>query len=173
MTGAKKGTLTVRLASRDGSARQGEDYYGIYALVTFTPGELNRQVEVTSLFDGIQEESESFSVRLLNPSDGLTIATKNRQQITIADDNSVPGVQTIGGTISLEEGGTAARVISLTQTSQNPVTVFWATFPVTAVPGQDYYGAYQSVTIPAGETTRIVAIQTLDNDLQVERINRT
>ena len=60
--------VTVDYATRDGSARAGEDYAAASGTLTFAAGESSKTVEVTVLDDAHDEGEETFVLALSNPS---------------------------------------------------------------------------------------------------------
>ena len=59
-------TVTVDYATRDGSARAGEDYTAARGTLTFAPGESSKTVEVAVLDDAHDEGEETFVLALSN-----------------------------------------------------------------------------------------------------------
>src|SRR5204863_1963422 len=60
-------TVTVTLATADGTAVAGADYVGTNVTVTFPPGTTSQTLAVAVLPDAINEANESFFVNLSNP----------------------------------------------------------------------------------------------------------
>ena len=60
--------VTVDYATRDGSARAGEDYTAASGTLTFAAGESSKTVEVAVLDDAHDEGEETFVLALSNPS---------------------------------------------------------------------------------------------------------
>ena len=60
--------VTVDYATRDGSARAGEDYAAASGTLTFAPGESSKTVEVAVLDDAHDEGEETFVLALSNAS---------------------------------------------------------------------------------------------------------
>jgi hypothetical protein len=66
---------SVDFATGDGTALAGSDYVATAGTVDFAPGETTRTVLVKTIDDGLDDEgNENFSVNLLNPSPGTSIA---------------------------------------------------------------------------------------------------
>jgi endoglucanase len=61
--------VMVNYATADGSAHQGSDYQPVSGSVAFAPGETTKSVTVTVLADSLTEGSETFLLRLSNPTD--------------------------------------------------------------------------------------------------------
>ena len=71
---AAAGTVTVDYATRDGTAKAGEDYTFTRGTLSFTAGELEKTVSVPLLDDAVDEGEETFTLKLMNPQ-GLRSAT--------------------------------------------------------------------------------------------------
>ena len=63
---AASGTVTVDYATRDGTAKAGEDYTRTRGTLTFAEGELEKTVLVPILDDAIDEGAETFTLKLMN-----------------------------------------------------------------------------------------------------------
>jgi hypothetical protein len=61
-------TVTVRYATRDGTAKAGEDYVATSGTLTFAPGQTSKTFTVTIKGDTKKEDDEYFSVLLTNAS---------------------------------------------------------------------------------------------------------
>ena len=66
MDAAVEGTVTVEYATRDGTAKAGEDYTGTSGTLTFAPGDTEKTVSVPILDDALDEGAETFTLRLTN-----------------------------------------------------------------------------------------------------------
>ncbi|MYG28837.1 MAG: hypothetical protein F4213_22945, partial [Boseongicola sp. SB0677_bin_26] len=86
---AATGPVTVRYATRDGTARKGEDYRQAKGTLAFAAGETSRTVSVTVLDDAVDEGEETFRL-LLTKATGAVIADGEAVG-TIENDDPVPG----------------------------------------------------------------------------------
>ena len=68
---AAGGTLTVDYATSDGSAQAGVDYTAASGTLTFQAGESSRTIEVALLDDSHDDDGETLTLTLSNPSSGL------------------------------------------------------------------------------------------------------
>ena len=100
---------TVDFATADGSAAAGSDYTATSGRHTFLPGQLSKTVNVPTTNDTDVESSETFTVRLFNPS-GVDIGTASATA-TIIDNDSLGTVSISGATVT--EGGTAEVTVTL------------------------------------------------------------
>ena len=67
---AASGALTVDYATSDGSAQAGVDYTGASGTLTFQAGESSRTIEVRVLDDSHDDDGETLTLTLSNPSSG-------------------------------------------------------------------------------------------------------
>ena len=67
---AASGALTVDYATSDGSAQAGADYTAASGTLTFQAGESSRTIEVTVLDDSHDDDGETLTLTLSNPSSG-------------------------------------------------------------------------------------------------------
>ena len=64
---AASGAVTVDYATRDGTAKAGEDYERTRGTLIFAAGELEKTVSVPILDDPVDEGEETFTLKLMNP----------------------------------------------------------------------------------------------------------
>ena len=152
--------VTVAYATEDDTA-VGTDYTAKSGLLTFTPGRTTRTISVQTTHDTEQESDERFRVILSNPSRAtLDDATGEG---TIIDNDGGPDMPELSiGDASVEEGGIARFEVRLTPSSEQPVTVAYATVDVTASSdaNTDYTSKTGTLSFPAGETLMTISVQT-------------
>ena len=157
-------TVTVDWHTSDGTAVAGTDYTGVTTArtVTFQPGETHQVITVPTAADQIDEADETFTVTLSAPVNavlGNSVST-----VTVLDADPLPQIYIDGATVT--EGETAQVTIRLGQVSSRNVQVTWATDSS----ARNVVGDYQTqpgavVTIPAGQQSIAVTIQTNDDDI--------
>jgi hypothetical protein len=81
-----KQTVSVRVATQDGTAKAGSDYVAKTATLTFKPREKNRKFSVELLPDRRREPNETFKVKLSSPS-GAVVADGEAIGTIINDDD--------------------------------------------------------------------------------------
>ncbi|MFZ6005504.1 MAG: beta strand repeat-containing protein, partial [Actinomycetota bacterium] len=153
-------TIVVHAASADGTA-SAADYAAVSVDVTFDPGETSKQVALDTTEDVIDEPDETVVVTLSDPSAGATIAD-GTGVLTITDDDDVPTLGVADGSVS--EGVAASVTVSLSNPSSQTVTVHAATSDGTAS-AADYTAVSVDVTFAAGETSKQLAVSTLEDDI--------
>ena len=151
--------VTLDYATVNGSAQAGSDFAATSGTVTFAPGETTKVVNVTVNADAAAEATESFGLRITNPSLGNVVHDIGTGTIT---DPGGPLPNLSVADVSLAEPGTgtanASFTVSLSQASAVPVTVNYATVDGTAKAGSDYAAASGTLTFAAGETTKVVNV---------------
>ena len=68
-----KTTITVDYRTVDGTAKAGIDYVAASGTLTFAPGEKSKEFDVTVKDDDVDDDGETFEVRLENPTGGGSI----------------------------------------------------------------------------------------------------
>jgi hypothetical protein len=79
-------TVTVRFATRNGTAKAGKDYVAATGTVTFRPGQQVATVRIAIRKDRKRERTELFDLRLSTPTGGLTIIDGAARARIIDDD---------------------------------------------------------------------------------------
>ena len=150
-------TVTVHYATADGSATAaGGDYQAASGDVTFAPGVTSRTVTVLVNGDRFAESSESFFVRLTNPTNAIVADASGTG--TILDDE--PRISINPVTVTEGNTGTtsAAFTVTLSAASDQAVTVAYKTAEGSAIAGSDYVAASATLTFSPGQTVRTVNI---------------
>lgn len=157
LSAASATPVTVSYATANGSAVAGSDYSAASGTLTFAAGETSRTVTVAIAGDRHGEANETLVVNLSQASAGSAIGD-GQALVTIVDDE--PRI-TIGD-VSRNEGhnGTTAFTftLALSQASDVPVSVSFATADGSARAGEDYAAATGQVTLAAGQTTRTINV---------------
>lgn len=176
--------VTVNFATADGTATAASgDYVAKSGSLTFNPGETAKTITVKVNGDRKQEPDETFFVNL-TAATGATIADSQGVG-TIANDDglskaskrslwghassrtdSVSGSAIPQVTIrdaSGEEGTTLTFIVSLSEPSNKPVTVQFATADGTAAAGQDYKAKSGTLIFKPGETAKTIKIRTKED----------
>ena len=157
--------VTVSYETIDGTATAGADYTTTSGTLSFTPGQTTKRVEVPTLEDDEAEETETFTVQLSAPS-GATVADGTGTGTIIDDDGgggSVPRIEIEDAEVT--EGGIAAFTVTLSSSSEVPVTVSYETIDGTATAGADYTTTSGMLTFEVnGDRTQRVEVPTLEDD---------
>jgi outer membrane protein assembly factor BamB len=152
-------TVTVPWSTADGAAKAvlDNDYVPVASgLLVFNPGETLKSAQVTVNGDIKHEGDETFTVNLGVPT-GATVATGTATG-TILNDDAVPQASIVD--LRVVEGNTGASPytlalfkVALSNPSDTPVNVSFATSAGTATSGTDFVAASGTVTFPAAVGT--------------------
>jgi hypothetical protein len=150
--------VSVPYATADGSALAPSDYRATSGTLSLAPGSSTARVDVPIVGDTVDEDDQTFLVRLGTP----VAATAGRGEATgtIVDDDAPPAVSVGDASVGEgDEGTTPMRfVISLSAASEKTVTVRFATSDAGATAGADYAPATGDVSFAPGETRRTVVV---------------
>ena len=165
--------VTVDYATRDGTgtgaATAGEDYRANRGTLRFAPGDRTKQIAVRILADALDEENETFTVRLsaptnpdtpLNATLGAAAATG-----TITDDDAEPVLSIADGSL-VEADADMVFTVTLSAASGREVTVQYATSDGTARAARDYTAVpLTPLRFAPGQTEKQIAVRILADAL--------
>ncbi|XVE12725.1 MAG: hypothetical protein HCA05_27115 (plasmid) [Dolichospermum sp. DET68] len=163
LSAASTSVVTVNYATANGTATAGSDYTATTGALTFNPGDTSKILNVAVTGDMTIESNETFLVNLSNATNA-TIAD-NQGVGTITNDDTLPTLSI--NDITVVEGQTpqAVLTITLSSASSQPVTVQYATAPVTATANADYTSSSGTLTFAANTTTGTITIPILNDSL--------
>ena len=150
---------SVDYATSDGTAAAGEDYAAASGTLAFAEGEGWKAVVVTVLDDAADESDETLTLTLSNAS-GASLADATATGTIADDDQARVSVSDARGA----EGGTATFEVTLDVAAAAEVTVFYTTVDGTAKAGADYTSRWGNVSFAAGETSKTIAVELLEDD---------
>ncbi len=143
-------SATFDYATANGSALAGSDYTATSATGATVAAGASVTIQVPLTVDDRNAPNESFALNISNIVDAANTSVSATG--IILNDDAVPSVAIQGTNASPEEGVAATFTISLTGTSESPVSVTYAPENVTATQGTDYTLASGSVAWAAGQT---------------------
>lgn len=157
-------TVSVDYATADGTATAGADYESTSGTVTIPAGATSATVTVSIAGDAIDEEDETLSLLLSNPTnatiaDGVGVGT-------LRDDDPPPTVS-VGDATDFEGDGEARDLIfsvRLARESAKTITVDYRTVDETARAGEDFAATTGSLTFLPGETGKTVAVPIIGDE---------
>ena len=162
-------TVTVAYATADGTAVEASDYTAASGTLEFAPGEVMMTISVPTLEDDIEEETETFTVTLSNPS-GATIED-GAATGTIIDDDAPPPppLPTLAiADAAAGEGDPAEFTVTLTGTRTGNVTVAYATADGSAEADDDYTTTTGTLTFTPTEDSKTVSVPTTEDTTEEE-----
>ena len=154
--------VTFTWQTADGTATAGSDYTAqAETSVTIAAGDTSATLEVQTTEDTVVEGDETFTASISADSlpPGVTLGTSTATATIDDDDTATLGFDPAA--VNVTEGGTAALTVKLTQEADSDVTFTWQTADDSATAGSDYTAQTPtSVTIPAGDTSATLEVQT-------------
>ncbi|NBV24849.1 MAG: hypothetical protein EBS05_23385, partial [Proteobacteria bacterium] len=159
------GVTTVQFNTAAGTATAGVRYVSTNGVLTFASGDLVKTFVIQILQDQIVEGDQTFFVSLANPTGGANVqATNNTMTVLVLDDDSL--VSFSAATYSAaEEGGGLSLPVQRTGGTNTTVTVTVQTFDGTAIGGQDYVRASNTLTFLPGQTAGNFTFSPIDDNL--------
>ena len=160
--------VTVEYATGSGTATDGTDYTSTNGTLTVLAGATTGTIEVPVTNDATNEDNETATLTLSNPTNA-TISDAAADLVITDDDGIEIGLSTghSGGStdnLTVGEGdGTGTFTVTLDQTSSSDITIEYTTSSGTATDGTDYTGTTGTLTIPAGQTTGVVTVPITDD----------
>ena len=151
-------TVTVKYKTANGTATAPADYTakGLTTL-TFAPGEISKQVAVTTAGDTKDEAAETFQLQLSSPTNAIIAAGAGVG--TINNNDPAPSITITNATVT-EGAVNAVFTVKLSAASGQTVTVKYATGGGTATSGTDYTAlALTTLTFSPGQTFKNVSVQ--------------
>ena len=148
--------VTVEYSTADGTALAGSDYTATSGTITFAAGETSKTINVVVNADGLAEASESFTLKLANPSIG-TLATATGTA-TVQDSPVALSIADVSLTEPASGTALANFTVTLNKASAQTVTVAYATADGTALAGADYAATSGTLTFAPGETSKVVGV---------------
>ena len=159
-------TVTVDYATANGTATAGTDYVGTSGTLTFATGETTKTVTVDLVDDALAESFETFALNLSGASGAILLDGQARAVIGASDSTAVAQPRiSVSDVIVGESDGYVDIVVSLSAPGQNTVSVNYATGNESATYGSDYVYDSGTITFAAGETTKVIRIELLDDGL--------
>lgn len=152
------GSLRVGYSTVDGTAKAPADYAATAGTLVIPPGESSGVISVPIVNDSIDEDDETFDLRLVDPVDG--VVTRAEGTATILDDDAPPTVSV--GDARAPEGdsgvSSAGVPVTLSGPSGKRITVQFATSPGTAAAGADYTTTSGTAAFDPGQTSATIRV---------------
>ena len=155
--------VTVEYATSEGSAEEPDDYTAASGTLTFTAGDTEKTITVTTREDTLNEADETFTVTLSNPNHATLATNGTTGTGTIENDDDEPELS-IAAIVTVAEGNDAEFEVSLDESGQQ-VTVEYATSEGSAEEPNDYTAASGTLTFTAGDTEKTITVTTREDTL--------
>jgi hypothetical protein len=151
-------TVAYTTVASDG-AREGQDYEPITGVLTFPPESTDPQfVTVKVLGDKRHERRQTVLLRLLEAFEAIPSGLDGVGEIE--DDDPAPTISVADVTVGEAVSGSvkAAIAVTLSNETDETVTVDYATADGSAAAGQDFEAASGTLTFLPGSTSQVVTI---------------
>ena len=159
-TGSLTGATTVSYATANGTAVAPGDYGTTSGTLSFAAGESSKTIYIPTVDDSSYKGTRAFTVSLSSPSTGTAIA-RATATVSIADNEVVPQLSISNATVV--EGATASLTVTRSGQTSTAVSVNYATANGTAVAPGDYGATSGTLTFQPSETTKTIAVGTVDD----------
>lgn len=144
-------SVSVDYAVNGGTASgSGTDYTLTSGTLTFSAGEVTKNISVSVNNDDLDEDNETIAISINNPSNA-TLGSTASHIYTIADDDVTPALSVADVNVN-ENAGTATVTVSMTSKSENNISVDYTTSDNTAEAGKDYTTKSGTLTWSSGQT---------------------
>ena len=161
--------IHVAYATRDVTAKAGDDYEAVNGELTFAPGEMEQRVFVEVACDLIVEYDDRFEL-VLSHAENVKLRTIVATATILNDDEAFLAVAPAG---RVAEGGAKGQTaparakfeVTLSAVSHRTVAVGFLTRDGTARRGSDYAARSGEVFFPPGVQSRDVFVTVLDDDV--------
>ncbi|HWU37398.1 MAG TPA: Calx-beta domain-containing protein, partial [Candidatus Acidoferrum sp.] len=156
--------VTVEYGVTGGTAEAGKQYVVKGTSLTFAPGEMVKDIEITVKDDGVNRDDTTIEVSLKNPT-GAALGGTAVHTYTIIDSSPEPAVTfTVASQKVKENAGTATIGVELSAVSGRDVTVPLMASGTAKTPG-NYTIAQNPVVIKAGQRSAAITVNVVDNGL--------
>jgi hypothetical protein len=166
-TGDTSGAGSVGYFTSDSSASGSLDYNGASGTLSFAAGETSKTINVTVLEDTQPEPSETFTVTLSSPSNGVTVGGNSTAVVTITDNDAVP-VNSVQFSVAEKTVGEGDKKVELTvtrtgDTSQQAFVGYSTAQGGTALQTSDYVSNLGTLIFSPNETQKTITVFIVDD----------
>jgi hypothetical protein len=181
-TNGNAGTVTVDYAVTAGTATAGTDFSTVTGTLTFANKETSKTFTIPILDDTTTEGTETVTLTLSNPTNGVVLTNPSTATLNITDNESIsstsstPGVSFSSSSVPTagaigfgatayaadERAGSVAITVVRTGGTAGSVSVNYATSNGSAGAG-DYTATSGTLTFASGETSKSFTIAVLDD----------
>ena len=163
-TGDLRFATSVSYTTANGSAVAGSDYTANSGTINFAAGQATATITVRTINDTVYEGAETFTLRLTGVSGGsLGTNAVRTGTIRASDVPAGSGSFSVASNVTVDEGQGATFRITRTGDASFATTVNFRTVGITAQAGSDFTARTGSVTFAAGETSKDITVQTIND----------
>ncbi len=167
-TNGSSGLVSVSYFTSDGTARAGKDYGAVGDRISFDAGQTVKTFTVPIFQDYIDETNETVILTLANPGGGAVLGGTATATLTIRNTRLINGNFSFTATnYTVTESNLAVQLtVRRAFGSNGPVSVSYGTLDGTALAGQDYVAATNTISWTNGETAdKTISIEILTNNV--------
>lgn len=151
--------ITVEYATISASATSELDFVTMTGTLVIPANTTSVNIEVPILADNLEEEDETFSIKLTHPCNAFL--AKDEGVVTILDTKL-----SIENALVVERQGNSASLdVRVNKPSPKEVSVNYVTKPISASSGLDYSSQSGTLIIPANASSGSISIPILDDAL--------
>ena len=154
--------ISFRYATVSGTAQPSEDFSSLQGTAFLNPGEIETTVRVDLIDDEVDEDNETFTLRLSDPV-GAELAAATGT-VTILDDDEAPLVL-VSARPQSEGEGMFVFELSLSEASARTAVIGYEVAAGTALLGSDFVGTSGRVEFAPGETRASIEVAVVDDSL--------
>ncbi|HEX3022559.1 MAG TPA: Calx-beta domain-containing protein [Lachnospiraceae bacterium] len=167
-SGGSDGMVQVNYSVTGGTASKGTDYTLADGTLTFADGETSKTITVTIVKDKLAESNETVEVKLGSATNGASVGTDAKVQLTILDNDSAIQFGT-DKVIASKDAESAEITVIRSGNTSGTVMVDYTITGGTAVNGTDYKRSAGTLTFAAGEQSKTISITNLNKNLAEPR----
>lgn len=131
--------------------------------ITIPAGSISRSIVLSSVDDSIYEGSESYVLHVETSDSGVDVVTP-KMPITLTDNEAPPAISfSLASQTVLEGVGSGTVTVQLDHASLFAISVPYTVSDGTAVAGSDYTMSSGTVSFAAGETSKTLSFNILDD----------
>ncbi|XP_055951404.1 adhesion G-protein coupled receptor V1-like [Argiope bruennichi] len=165
------GQIQVRYQTVSRTAKEGIDFRPLSGELIFQDGEIEKTIPLQILNDREKEPTESFEVRLLDPTPGPGVLNfgglgfNTYSVIKILDDDMQHGFLQLGSLNYHSTEGSGKMSIKVVRVNgrDGTIRVRYQTVPQTAIPGIDYIHTSGELVFEDQQTEKEIFVQILDD----------
>ncbi|WNC72790.1 Calx-beta domain-containing protein [Thalassotalea psychrophila] len=168
-TDGEYGELKVDYSLQDGTATATSDYEYQAGTLTFTDGEISKQIIINIVDDSTYEGDETFNISLSNLVGDATLGNPSTATVTIIDIDAVPPagiLQFSGESYSVNESaGSVTITVQRIDGDYGDVSVDYAVANGSGINGNDYSVTDGTLYFSNGEMSQTINIDITDDTL--------
>ena len=156
--------VMVRYRTEGETAEEGVDYQRAEGTLWFDPGTTRQTITVATVADSEPDDGEVFDIDLFDPAGAVL---RGEWVDVVLEDGAPPSrAKFLAAEAQAEEGqGTVQLTVVLDGPAEDALSVSWAVVDQTARVGLHYQPADGVLTFEQGQTTAVIELEIVDDDL--------